>query len=87
MSPKRKVLRLLNRWQRHPNRPRGACKYEPTCSHYAQDAIREYGLVLGGARTMWRVVRCSPLGAGGYDPVLRGGVEVGRVQVGPTGDS
>ena len=46
-----------------------ACKYEPTCSHYAEDAVREYGPVRGLALALWRLLRCNPFSKGGYDPV------------------
>jgi uncharacterized protein len=45
------------------------CKYEPTCSHYAVDAIREYGILRGSVLAGWRLLRCNPWSYGGYDPV------------------
>jgi putative membrane protein insertion efficiency factor len=45
------------------------CKYEPTCSHYAVDAIREYGILRGSVLAAWRLLRCNPWSYGGYDPV------------------
>ncbi len=45
------------------------CKYEPTCSHYAEDAVREHGPIRGSAMAIWRVLRCNPFSKGGYDPV------------------
>ncbi len=45
------------------------CKYEPTCSRYAVDAIREYGILRGLVLGMWRLLRCNPWSHGGYDPV------------------
>jgi putative membrane protein insertion efficiency factor len=45
------------------------CKYEPTCSRYALDAIRTYGMLRGGVLSAWRVLRCNPWSDGGYDPV------------------
>jgi putative membrane protein insertion efficiency factor len=47
------------------------CKYEPTCSHYAEDAIRVHGPVRGLAMATWRLLRCNPWSRGGYDPVRR----------------
>ena len=45
------------------------CKYEPTCSRYAVDAIREYGILRGLVLSVWRLLRCNPWSHGGYDPV------------------
>ncbi len=45
------------------------CKYEPTCSRYAIEAIREYGILKGLVLAGWRLLRCNPLSHGGYDPV------------------
>jgi uncharacterized protein len=45
------------------------CKYEPTCSRYALDAIREYGILRGPVLAGWRLLRCNPWSHGGYDPV------------------
>jgi uncharacterized protein len=45
------------------------CKYEPTCSRYAVDAIREYGILRGAVLALWRLLRCNPWSYGGYDPV------------------
>jgi len=45
------------------------CKYEPTCSRYALDAIREYGILKGLVLVGWRLLRCNPWSHGGYDPV------------------
>lgn len=45
------------------------CKYEPTCSAYAVEAIRELGIVRGLILAAWRLARCNPLSHGGYDPV------------------
>ena len=49
--------------------PRGTCKYHPSCSQYALDAFREYGLVRGSVLAGWRVLRCNPWNLGGVDDV------------------
>lgn len=51
-----------------PGIPR-RCKYEPTCSRYAVDAVREYGILRGLVLAGWRLLRCNPWSYGGYDPV------------------
>jgi uncharacterized protein len=45
------------------------CKYEPTCSAYAVQAVREYGILRGLVLASWRLLRCNPLSHGGFDPV------------------
>jgi uncharacterized protein len=44
------------------------CKYHPSCSQYALDAIRKDGLLRGSARAAWRLLRCNPWSHGGVDP-------------------
>ena len=45
------------------------CKYIPTCSQYAIEAIEKYGPLKGLGLAIWRVLRCNPFSKGGYDPV------------------
>jgi len=45
------------------------CKYEPTCSNYAVQAIREFGILRGLVLAAWRLLRCNPFSHGGLDPV------------------
>ncbi len=47
----------------------GRCKYHPSCSQYAVDAVRAKGLVRGSALAGWRLLRCNPWSRGGFDPV------------------
>ena len=56
--------RVLSPLKRTPT-----CRYLPTCSEYAQIAVRKRGIVVGTALATWRVLRCNPLFRGGYDPV------------------
>ena len=45
----------------------GQCKYHPSCSQYAIDALRKHGLVKGSALAGWRLLRCNPWSRGGVD--------------------
>jgi uncharacterized protein len=45
------------------------CKYHPTCSAYAAQAFREYGILRGSVLAGWRLLRCNPWSHGGFDPV------------------
>lgn len=48
-----------------------SCRYIPTCSDYAQEAIERFGMVRGSAMAMMRLLHCHPFAKGGYDPVVR----------------
>lgn len=50
-----------------------ACRYQPTCSDYAQQAIEMHGAGYGTLLAAWRLLRCHPLARGGFDPVPAGG--------------
>lgn len=77
--PRRAVLFFVRLYQRDfsPDHsemgkkkyPFGYCRFTPTCSEYAYKAIEKYGVIWGGIKALWRVVRCNPCGKGGYDPV------------------
>ena len=45
------------------------CRFHPTCSQYAIDAIRIHGLIVGSGYALWRIVRCQPFCRAGHDPV------------------
>jgi putative membrane protein insertion efficiency factor len=47
-----------------------ACRYVPTCSEYAIEAVERYGAGRGGLMALWRLMRCHPFVRGGYDPVV-----------------
>lgn len=74
MSPsrigRRVVLAPLFVYQRmiSPSLPR-RCRYEPTCSAYAVQAVERYGVLRGLVLAGWRLLRCNPFSRGGYDPV------------------
>jgi putative membrane protein insertion efficiency factor len=62
-APIRLYQRLIS-----PALPRH-CKYEPTCSRYAVQAIERYGILRGLVLAGWRLLRCNPWSHGGFDPV------------------
>jgi len=67
---KKFVLFLIKMYRKYisPMKP-PTCKYTPTCSMYAVQAIEKYGLLKGGAMAFFRILRCNPFSKGGYDPV------------------
>ena len=64
------VLKLLwaYKWAISPALP-PACRYVPTCSEYAMEAVERYGAGRGGWMAFTRLLRCHPFGRSGYDPV------------------
>lgn len=46
-----------------------SCRFYPTCSEYSIQALEEYGVIKGGAKSIWRILRCNPFNKGGYDPI------------------
>ena len=67
----KRVLIWLVRFYQQAISPRKppCCKYVPTCSQYALEALERFGAVKGTALAVWRVLRCNPFSRGGYDPV------------------
>jgi putative membrane protein insertion efficiency factor len=62
---------LIRLYQRtvSPLLPANTCKYHPSCSQYAADALRAHGLLRGSALAGWRLLRCNPWSHGGVDRV------------------
>jgi len=65
------MLRLYKRWISPSLAP--SCRYVPTCSEYAMEAVERYGAFGGGLMAAWRLLRCHPFVKGGYDPVVKDG--------------
>jgi putative membrane protein insertion efficiency factor len=61
---------LYRRWI-SPLKRAPSCRYLPTCSEYAIEAVKTRGIVVGTSLAVWRVLRCNPLFHAGYDPVPR----------------
>ena len=67
---RRLALAPIRAYQRHisPLLPR-RCKYYPSCSEYAVQAVERFGILRGFVLAGWRLLRCNPFSRGGYDPV------------------
>ena len=67
---KKLLIKLVRLYQKYisPLRP-ACCRYIPTCSQYAIEALKEHGIIKGSALAIWRIMRCNPFCKGGYDPV------------------
>lgn len=68
---KRIMIFLIRTYQLtlSPRFSHGACRFVPTCSQYAIEALQVHGIIKGSLITIWRIMRCNPLVKGGYDPV------------------
>lgn len=69
--PKRVLLWLIGFYRRHisPLKSYPTCRFLPTCSEYAFEAVSKYGVLKGGWLALRRILRCHPFHPGGYDPV------------------
>ena len=75
------ILGLLNGYRRLVAPALGQrCRFYPSCSTYAEEAVRIHGAVKGALLATWRVLRCSPLTAGGFDPIPEIGAWRSRVE-------
>ncbi len=70
LRPRNWLIAPIRFYQKHisPRTP-PACRFTPTCSAYAVEALSRHGVWIGGALAVWRILRCNPLCRGGYDPV------------------
>lgn len=68
---KKIMIALITLYRKYisPSKP-PCCRFYPTCSQYALEAISKYGAVKGGYLALRRVLRCNPYHPGGYDPLL-----------------
>lgn len=65
------LIRLIRFYQKQlsPLKSSGTCKYIPTCSEYAVQALEKHGALKGSMMAVWRILRCNPFSEGGLDPV------------------
>ena len=68
---KKILIKLIKLYQKIPLPTHKMCRFEPTCSQYAIDALEEYGLIKGTFMAIKRILRCNPFGKYGYDPVIK----------------
>lgn len=62
-------IKLISLYQCIPGPWHNFCRYRPTCSEYAKEAISRYGFFKGWYLSIRRILRCNPFGGSGYDPV------------------
>ncbi|CCY45903.1 putative membrane protein insertion efficiency factor [Firmicutes bacterium CAG:822] len=68
---KKVLIKLIRIYQKIPGPWHSSCRYIPTCSEYAIEAIDIYGVFKGGIMAIKRILRCNPWGGSGYDPVIK----------------
>lgn len=67
---RRAFVAAIRFYQRHiSTHTNPTCRFTPTCSEYAVEAITRFGALRGGLLALWRILRCNPFGGRGYDPV------------------
>ena len=66
---KKLLIKLIKLYQRMPLASHSNCKFIPSCSNYAIDALNKYGALKGSWLAFKRILRCNPFSKGGYDPV------------------
>lgn len=82
--PKLPAILLIRMYQSlHGAFYMGCCRFEPSCSHYAVEAIETRGLGMGIALSAWRIARCNPFCKGGWDPVPEAPVRSRAAAAGP----
>lgn len=69
------LIKLIKLYQKVPGRFHNNCKFIPSCSNYAIEAIQEYGSIKGSFLTIRRILRCNPLSKGGIDLVPKRSVK------------
>ena len=66
---KKILIKLITLYQKMPLNTHASCRFIPTCSEYAKEAINTYGFFKGWYLTIKRILRCNPFFKGGFDPV------------------
>lgn len=63
------LIKMIRLYQKIPGNFHNSCRYIPTCSNYAIEALEKHGTIKGSYLTIKRILRCNPWGGSGYDPV------------------
>lgn len=66
---KKGIIKLIHIYQKIPGSFHEHCRFQPTCSNYALEAIERFGVIKGVALSVKRIIKCNPFGPSGYDPV------------------
>ena len=66
---KKILIWIIQLYQKIPFSSHNSCRFVPTCSNYAIEAIERFGSIKGSYLTIRRILRCNPFGKNGYDPV------------------
>lgn len=74
------LIKMIQFYKKYlsPLKKYSSCRYYPTCSSYAIEALEVHGLWIGMLLTIWRILRCNPFSKGGYDPVPQKGGRIFR---------
>ncbi|HIT12352.1 MAG TPA: membrane protein insertion efficiency factor YidD [Candidatus Pelethosoma merdigallinarum] len=70
---KKILIWLIKKYQKTPGVWHSMCRFTPTCSNYAIEALEVHGLFKGSLLSIWRILRCNPWGGKGFDPVPKKG--------------
>jgi len=66
---KKILIKLIKTYQKIPGDFHNSCRFQPTCSNYAIEAVDRFGIIKGSFLAIKRIIRCNPWGKYGYDPV------------------
>ena len=68
---KKFVVNAICFYRKYLSKLKGApcCRFTPSCSEYALQAVEKYGVIKGGLKAIWRILKCNPFSRGGYHPL------------------
>lgn len=68
---KRILIKLIELYQKIPGNFHNYCRFSPTCSNYAIESIKTFGIIRGTLKSLIRILKCNPFGNYGFDPVIK----------------